>query len=157
MVRTSLIRYKFGGQRHYFLAYAQAMALKLRQEQMDRFDVLTFVPIAPLRRLVRGYDQVEILAEEVGAQMGIPSVRTLRKIRNTPPQSRLGDVYRRRANVLGAYKVTDPELVRGKRVLLLDDIVTTGATASECARTLLSAGAKEVILATVAVAYHDRK
>lgn len=157
MVRKSLIRYKFSGQRNYVRAYGPTLAVKLRQEQMDNFDVLTFVPIAPLRWLVRGYDQVEILAEAVGAEMGIPAVRTLRKIRNTPPQSRLRDVYRRRANVLGAYRVTDPELVRGKRVLLLDDIITTGATASECARTLLSAGAKEVICAAMAVAYHDRK
>lgn len=157
MVRKSLIRYKFRGQRHYCRAYGQALSIKLRQEQMDHFEVLTFVPIAPLRWLVRGYDQVEILAEAVGAEMGIPAVRTLRKIRNTPPQSHLRDVYRRKANVLGAYRVTDPELVRGKRVLLLDDIITTGATASECARTLLSAGAKEVICAAMGVAYHDRK
>ena len=56
MARKSLIRYKFRGQRNYVHAYAQALALKLRQEQMDSFDVLTFVPIAPLRRFVRGYD-----------------------------------------------------------------------------------------------------
>ena len=157
VVRRSLIRYKFSGQRHYVHAYAQVLALRLRQEQMENFDVLTFVPIAPLRRWIRGYDQVEILAEALGKEMGIPAVRTLKKIRNNIPQSRLRDVHRRRANVLGAYRVNDAARICGKRVLLLDDVVTTGATASECARTLLSSGTKEVILATMAVAYHDRK
>jgi len=157
MARKSLIRYKFGGKRSYAHAYAQVLALKLRQDQMDSFDMLTFVPIAPLRWFLRGYDQVAILAEALGKEMGVPSVRTLRKIRNTPPQSGLKDVYRRRANVLGAYRVVSPEQLRGKRVLLLDDVITTGATASECARMLLSAGAKEVICAAIGVAYHDKK
>ena len=157
MVRKSLIRYKFQGQRSYVHAYAQALALKLRQEQLDNFDVLTFVPIAPLRRFFRGYDQVAILAEALGKELGVSPIPTLRKIRNTPPQSGLPNVYRRRANVLDAYRVPNPDPVKGKRVLLLDDVITTGATASECARMLLSAGAKEVICAALGVAYHDRK
>ena len=56
----------------------------------------------------------------------------------------------------GAFEVTDPVLVDNKRILLLDDIITTGATASECARVLLTAGAKEVKLATLAVASHEK-
>ena len=59
--------------------------------------------------------------------------------------------------MLGAFRITDPELVRGKRILLLDDIITTGTTASECARVLLTAGAKEVYVAAVAAAVHDKK
>jgi ComF family protein len=157
IARKSLIRYKFRGQRSYVHAYAQVLALKLRQEQMDHFDVLTFVPIAPLRRFMRGYDQVEILADALGKELGIPATRTLRKTRNTPPQSGLRDVSRRRANVLGAYRVPDADLIKGKRVMLLDDVITTGATASECARMLLSSGAKEVICAALGVAYHNKK
>lgn len=157
MARKSLIRYKFQNQRSYVRAYAQALALKLRQERMDNFDVLTFVPISWLRRFFRGYDQVEILADALGKELGVPAIRVLRKSRHTPPQSGLRDVARRRANVLAAYRIPDPVPVKGKRVLLLDDVITTGATASECARMLLSAGAKEVIFAALGVAYHDRK
>ena len=79
-------------------------------------------------------------------------VATLQKIRHTKPQSATGNAAHRRANILNAYRVIDPSLIADKRILLLDDIVTTGATASECARTLLTAGAKEVKLATLAVA-----
>ena len=58
--------------------------------------------------------------------------------------------------MLDAYRVLEPELIKGKRILLLDDIVTTGATASECAKTLMIAGAKEVNLAVLAVAVHEK-
>jgi len=151
-VRESLLRYKFSRRRCYAPVYGQMLAMKLQKEQLTDFDILTWVPIASLRKLIRGYDQSELLANAVAAELGIPSVKTLRKIRNTPPQSGIRDVYRRRANVLGAYRSVDPEFFRGKRILLLDDIITTGATASECARTLLTAGAKEVFCATVAAA-----
>lgn len=150
-VRGSILRYKFGGKRHYAHAYGRQLAMKLQKDGLDTFDVLTFVPIAPLRKLTRGYDQVELLTNAVGAELGITPYRTLRKIRNTPPQSGIKDPARRRANILGAYVASDPQLVRGKKILLLDDIITTGATASECARVLLTAGAKEVYCAALAV------
>lgn len=150
-VRKSLLRYKFSGRRSYAPAYGRVLAMHLRNAGFAEFDVLTFVPIAPLRRLSRGYDQVALLTDAVGKELQLIPRRTLRKKRNTPPQSGIKDVYRRRANVLGAYKITDPDLVRGKRVLLLDDVLTTGATVSECARVLLTAGAKEVFCATLAV------
>lgn len=157
VVRGSLLRYKFSGRRSYAQTYGRALAMKLQKEGLDDFDILTFVPIAPLRRLRRGYDQVALLADAVGSELGITAVRTLRKIRNTPPQSGIRDVSQRRANVLGAYKPYHPEILSGKRVLLLDDVITTGATASECARVLLIAGAKEVFCASVAVTGHNFK
>ena len=63
----------------------------------------------------------------------------------------------RRANVMGAFEVIDPELVKGKRILLLDDVITTGSTASECAKTLLLSGAKEVYCAALAAIHPDKK
>lgn len=157
MVRKSLLRYKFGGRRSYAEAYGRALAMKLQKEGKDDFEVLTFVPIAFARRMKRGYDQVALLAEMLGNELNVPAVKTLRKIRNTPPQSSIQNVARRRANVLGAYRCIDADAVRGKRVLLLDDVLTTGATASECARVLLTAGAKEVFCATLAVSEYNTK
>ena len=156
-VRSSILRYKFGNKRHYVSSYARALAIKLQTEGLDDFDVLTWVPISPLRRLRRGYDQVKLLGEALGKELNVKPVRTLKKIRNTPPQSGIPDASRRRANVLGAYKAVNTTVFAGKRVLLLDDILTTGATAGECARVLLTAGASDVNLAVLAVASHSKE
>lgn len=151
-VRSSLLRYKFHNARVYSLSYGRILAMKLLREYPDGFDVLTWVPVSRLRRLRRGYDQVELLAKAVGAELGLAPVPTLYKIRNNRPQSRMKDPAARKANVLGAYRVLETADVKGKRVLLLDDILTTGATAGECARMLRMAGAKEVHCAAVAAA-----
>ena len=154
--RVSLIHYKFRGKRSYASAYGRALALHLQKKGFDQYEVLSFIPVAPLRKYLRDYDQVELIAQIVAKELDVHLVPTLRKIRNTPPQSGFKDVSRRRANVLGAYKVKDADLVRGKRILLLDDVITTGATASECARVLLTAGAKEVYCAAMAAARQDK-
>ena len=133
------------------------MAMKLQSAGLDSPDVLLFVPISWLRKLKRGYDQVALLAEAVSRELGIPAICALKKIRHTPPQSGLKSAAERRANVLGAYRVIRPDAVAGKRVLLLDDIITTGATVSECARMLSLAGSKEITCAALAVAPHDKK
>ena len=91
-----------------------------------------------------------LLALAVAGELGIPARQTLDKFRDNQPNSQLKTQPERRANVLGVYKAVDPEAFRGKRVLLLDDIVTTGATAGEAARVLLTAGACEVHCAAVA-------
>jgi len=121
---------------------------------LDDFDVLTWVPVSFLRRMKRGFDQTENVTLAVAKELGVPAVKALKKIRHTPPQSSIPTADARRANVLNAYRVIDPELVRGKKILLLDDILTTGATASECAKTLCLAGAGEISLGVVAVAPH---
>ena len=155
-VRSSILRYKFSGRRSYGTAYGRLLAMKLLEENWDDLDVLTWVPISHQRKRTRGYDQVEVFARVLAEELGLELVPILKKIRNSKPQSTMGDAAHRRANILGAFTVTDPSLICGKRVLLLDDIITTGATASECARVLLTAGAKEVKLATLAVASHEK-
>ena len=113
--------------------------------------------IAKLRRFHRGYDQVELICNEVGKELSVLPVRTLRKIRNTPPQSGIKDVSRRRANVLGAYTACDSAAIKGKRILLLDDVITTGATLSECSRVLLTAGACDVTCAAIACSLGEKE
>jgi len=152
-IRESLIRYKFRRARHYAPVYGRLLAMRLQQEYPDGFDLLTWVPISPLRRFTRGYDQVELLAEAVGQELGMTPVSTLRKTRHNRPQSSITGQAQRRANVLGVYEAVCPQMVQGKRVLLLDDIITTGTTAGECARVLLTAGAKEVHCGCIAAAH----
>ena len=154
-IRDSLLRYKFCHARHYAPVYGRMLAMRIQREYPDGFDMLTWVPISGLRRFKRGYDQVELLAEAVGKELDMKPVPTLKKTRHNRPQSGIDDQAKRRANVLGAYKVICPQEVLGKRVLLLDDIITTGATAGECARVLLTAGAKEVHCGFIAAASHQ--
>ena len=151
-VRDSLLRYKFKNQQIYAEIYGRLLAMKLLQTHPEGFDCLTWVPISFLRNLRRGYDQVELLAQAVGRELGMTPVPLLRKVRHNRPQSRLRDAAMRRGNVLGAYRIRNREQIPGKRILLLDDILTTGATAGECARVLLTAGAMEVHCAAIAAA-----
>jgi len=151
-VRRSLLRYKFQGRRSYAGSYGRMLAMVLAREYPEGFDVLTWVPVSRLRRLRRGYDQAKLLAMAVGRELNLEPVPVLQKIRNNRPQSGLKGGEARRANVLGVYRLCPGVDLSGKRVLLIDDILTTGATAGECARVCLSAGAKEVHCAAVAAA-----
>ena len=82
----------------------------------------------------------------------VAPLETLRKVTDNPPQSGIADPAARRANVLGVYEAVMPERFAGKRLLLVDDICTTGATLAECARVLKAAGAAEVMCLTLAMA-----
>lgn len=150
LARDSLLRFKFEGRQSYAAAYGRLLAAKIQGELEGEFDLLTYVPVSARRRFSRGYDQVRLLAEAVGRELGQKPVRTLRKVRNNPAQSSILEREQRRANVLGVYRVIRPEALAGKRILLLDDIITTGATVSECARVLQTAGAAQVLCAAVA-------
>ena len=156
-VRRSLLRFKFYNARSYAGAYGRFLAMKLLQQYPEGIDVLTWVPVSSIRKFRRGYDQVELLAVSVGRELGISPVPLLKKIRNNRQQSRIKGQAERRANVLGAYRIVNEEAIRGKRILLLDDILTTGATAGEAARVLLTAGAKEVHLGCIAAAIHHKQ
>lgn len=148
-VRESLLRFKFSGKRSYAPAYGRLLAVRIQREFGGEFDLLTYVPVSGRHRRRRGYDQTALLAAAVGRELGIPVTRAIRKIRNNPTQSSIRDPAQRRANVSGVYRTERVDLM-DKRVLLLDDILTTGATVSECARVLRTAGAASVTAAAFA-------
>lgn len=149
-VRESLLRYKFRQASHLAQAYGRFLAMKAQEENPEGVDLITWVPISRQRKWKRGYDQDELLAKAVARELGSVAVPTLKKIRHNRPQSGIAGQAQRRANVLGIYRCLDAQAVRGKRILLIDDILTTGATAGECARVLLTAGAASVHCAVVA-------
>jgi ComF family protein len=148
-VRRSLLRYKFGGSSAYSKNYSEILANCIDENEVS-CDIITWAPLGRKRLRSRGYDQAQLLAEGVAAIRGLPCEPLLRKTRDNPPQSGTGSREKRRANVSGVYAVTDPARVHGRRVLLVDDIVTTGSTLSECARILRAAGAAEVSALTLA-------
>jgi len=149
-VRDSFHRYKFKERTGYAKTYGRLMAQCVRDHLAGRYDLITWVPLSEVSLKKRGYDQAMLLAMATALDLGEVAVETIAKVRATDTQSTLTDESARRANVLGAYCVTDRELVDSRRILLVDDIITTGATISECARVLRTAGAADVVCATLA-------
>ena len=148
-VRSSLLRYKFGGASFYADVYGEYL-LKCIDENAISCDSITWVPLSRRRLRRRGYDQARLLAESLAERSGHPCQMLLRKVRNNPAQSRTGSAEKRKKNVQGVYEALDGIELKGKRILLVDDIVTTGATLSECARVLKAAGAAQVRAVTLA-------
>ncbi len=149
-VKEAILRYKFRGAQAYADSFGELLASCIYEELEGKYDILSWVPLDPGRRRSRGYDQAELLARAAGRKLRREPVAVLCKRRGVKPQSRTGEPEKRKANIAGAYRVKDPALVAGKRILLIDDIVTTGSTLSECAKTLLLAGAEDVRCAALA-------
>lgn len=115
-------------------------------------DLLVPVPLHPSRRRDRGFNQARLLARDLARLRGLRVLDgCLVKVRNAPPQAGLRAADRER-NVVRAYAVRRPDRVRGRTLVLVDDVSTTGATLRECARVLTEAGAKEVRAVTLAQA-----
>ena len=149
-VRESLLRFKFKDATGYSKAYGKLLADCIKENLAGRYDLISWVPLSRKRLKERGYDQAMLLALAAALELDDVAVSTLEKPVEAEKQSQMGSAEMRRANISGAYSAVDPELVDGKRILLIDDIVTTGSTLSECAKTLLAAGASEVLCAAVA-------
>ena len=128
-------------------------------EIISRVDGIIPVPLYPVAKRIRGYNQSEILCNEISTLTSIPTITgVLLQDKPTKPQKSFSiehlssDEYRakRTENVKGAFKAKKNERVKGKKLILIDDVCTTGATLDECAKELLKAGANEVYAAVVA-------
>jgi ComF family protein len=115
----------------------------------ERFDAVVPVPLHWRKKMQRGFNQAELLARHVARKRGVPLLNALRRKRPTAVQASLAMAGRRR-NVAGAFSANPKADLAGKRILLIDDVMTTGATASACAVALKRGGAKSVSLLTLA-------
>lgn len=120
----------------------------------ERFDAIVPMPLHWMRRWERGFNQSELLAREIGRHWNVPVTDAVRRAKATDPQAGLTNA-KRRANVSGAFVPRRGVKLKNARVLLIDDVMTTGATAAACARALKRAGASHVAL--LAVARTDRR
>jgi ComF family protein len=154
-VRDSLRRFKFSGKRSYAGAYGRLLAMQVLRE-LPKVDLITWVPVSGKRKWTRGYDQSELLAKALSGELGIPAMPTLRKIRDNPAQSGISDPIRRLANVRDIYRLKPDCDLSGRKILLVDDILTTGATACSCAKILESGGCDALYLAVVATGRRKR-
>lgn len=149
-VRSALHALKYGGERRLAGPLGEAIARRWRRAGAGG-DLLVNVPVHALRRRERGYDQAELLARAAGAALGLEAAPLLARRRATVAQFDLGRGARR-ANVSGAFALVPgaTPVVRDRWVILVDDVVTTGATLSACAEALLDAGAIGVSALAVA-------
>ncbi len=149
-LRESFLRYKFNGFRHYAKHYGSWMADFLLRENQTEFDLVTWCPISRPRRWKRNYDQSQLLAQVIAERLSLPLTATLWKSHRRALSRSGSDKATRTAILLNAYSVLPKTSLSGKHILLVDDIVTTGSTLSECAKTLKLAGADEVTCVTLA-------
>lgn len=156
-LRNSFLRYKFGSMRDYAEQFGKWMAITVGDKLAGRFDLITWVPVSKKRLRSRGFDQSERLARVIGKELGMTPIKLLDKTRHTVAQSALKGLAARKANAAGAYCVARGADVGGKRILLIDDILTTGATLSECCRVLRTAGAASVVTAALATPRDDKE
>ena len=151
MVKESLIRFKFYNKPSYYRTYARLMADRLAKKTgANQYDVVLSVPLHKLREFSRGYNQAFLISRALSRELKLPEYSSLlKRIRSTDTQSLL-DRQERHRNVRGAFFVAVPEKVKGKSILLVDDILTTGSTLEECSKVLRQAGALKIIAVVVA-------
>ena len=151
IVRDCIHRFKYN-QQMYFGPHLADWLVRAGQRwmQWEAVDAIVPVPLHPRKQRERQFNQAAVLAEAAGRALGKPMLgRSLRRVRDTRTQTLL-DAKARRANLRDAFVVRQPEAVRGRRLVLVDDVFTTGATLDACAKVLCRAGARDVIVLTVA-------
>jgi competence protein ComFC len=150
-LRDLLLSYKFNNRAALALPLGRLMSqLIIELRPFPRFDIIVPVPINSQRLYERGYNQSKLLADEISNSLKLDLVEALYKTSNAIPQSRLNSADREE-NIKGRFKCEFPGAVQKKKVLVVDDIYTTGATLRECSQILLEAGASDVFAITLAM------
>jgi ComF family protein len=147
-LKSALLRFKYVGARTAARDLAPLLAAHVAGLGWQ-LDGVVGVPLHPRRQQQRGFNQADALAAELSRLLGLPQVPGLQRVKDTEPQARQPDRHARRANMQAAFQAQG-DAARGKRVLVIDDVCTTGATLSACAQALRAAGAAAVYGATLA-------
>ena len=149
---VSMAAVKYHNKREYLDFYARAAALRFeKQFRQAGIQVIVPVPVHASRLKTRGFNQAAVLAEKLSAELGIPWEELLIRVKKTDPQKSLGSAERLK-NLRGAFEA-EQEAGKWDRVLLVDDIYTTGSTAEICSRALLKTGVKQVFVFAVCIGH----
>ena len=151
-VRNLILDYKFNDKSYLYKIFSRII---IKNEKicgiLKKYDIIIPVPIHKKRKSQRGYDQSKLIAKEIANK--IQSIEyennVIQKVKNTIPQSSLSKIERKQ-NVQNVYKIINKEKIENKKVILFDDIYTTGNTVNTIAKMLKQNGAKEIIVLTIA-------
>lgn len=153
--RYALLQFKFNGKTQFAKQFAMIMYEEVKRSYPDMvFDVITYVPMHKVSELFRGYNQCELLAKHLSSLMNTPYKKLIEKKKYTRPQHKLR-VKDRTTNLKGAFKVIDKNEIKGKTILIIDDIVTTGSTLAECTKTLEKAKPINIYCLTISRAQNS--
>ncbi len=147
LIRNSILKFKFKGKMSHAAFFAYMMSQTINK-YYSNLDFVTFVPISSERKIKRKFDQSEILSEKISKIINVPLKSTLEKMADNAEQHNL-ERNEREKNILNVYNVIGKNDIKGKNILLIDDVCTTGNTLKECAKTLMTAGAKTVYCAAI--------
>lgn len=149
-VRVGIHRFKYRGYVELAPTFADEMCKSIDMHLFDiPFDFITFVPLTKKKKRKRGYNQAELLAKEIAKKYDLQCVNTLIKTKETKNQQGSSEAERKK-NLKNAFNIADVD-VKGKNILLVDDVKTTGATLNECSKVLKKNGAERVYAVTIAV------
>ena len=149
-VRRLIIRIKYQDRVQFIRQLAALMYPDIvRYYGKDSFDLITYVPMHWIDVFARGYNQSKLLSKELSKLLGVPCIEVIVKNKRTKKQHHLKKKDRK-TNLKGAFELVDKELVRGKRILVIDDIITSGYTLGECCRTISKGMPETVCCATAA-------
>ena len=123
--------------------------MEIIEENNIKADVICYVPMTKKAEKKRGFNQCKVIAKNISNATGIPVRKCIKKIRNTKEQKTLNK-EERIENLSGAFKVNNVDNIKNRNVILIDDVITTGATISECQNILKKSGAKKIIVLTIA-------
>ncbi len=152
--RKMLLALKHGDRQHLARVMAPHMA-RAAGSMLTGDALIVPVPLHWRRLWTRGFNQAALLGQALAKSSGLPiAVDALQRVKPTPASQNMGRTARA-ANVRGAFRVADRAVIAGRRIVLVDDVMTSGATANACARLLRRAGAKQVDVLTFARAVRD--
>ena len=152
IIKKAIYKYKYGKKAYMYKAFGNLLVQTMKRHKEIEFDFVVPVPLHRSRMIDRGFNQSELLAKYISKYYNIPlNTKNLIRKRKTKAQNKLNGIERQN-NIKDAFATKNGQIFKGKRILLIDDIYTTGITVDECSKVLLQSGSKGVVVLTLATA-----
>lgn len=148
ILKSLILKFKYESNYNVGYLLANFLIEIIRESEID-IDIICYIPMIRKDERKRGFNQCKLIANEIGYNLNIPVSNCIKKVKHTKEQKKLTKEERIK-NLIGAFEVTSNEDIKNKRVLLIDDVMTTGATIGECTKILKKSGVKEIIVLTIA-------